>query len=376
DAFVETKLIRRVKPNVSSSEADSVDDGPSLAGSTAKQPAPEKLERAGKPTQQNETLSSAAAEPPKQANKLANDGLVPSSLNQTRIPSLSCKKERYSEPDIAPPKPREKVKSKGFSNHEVDLAVLDEHKRQRLQQMLSRQALTKTPKSAPTHTCTPSIQTALIAETKAPSAAVPAGVALVDVVEVPADEGDASAEAPSVNDDSEISDTAEVSQSRIHQLLQWSENGRPIWAQNRFEILLFQVAGLSLAVPLVALGQILQIDKKLTPLAGQSEWFMGIMPSALGDIRAVNTALFVMPERYTESFLGAARFLISIDGLPWGLAVDAVNQPISLMPEEVNWRSVRTKRPWLAGTIREKMCALIDIPQMANLLENTSKKKL
>ncbi|MFT5084868.1 MAG: hypothetical protein ACI9Y1_002924, partial [Lentisphaeria bacterium] len=42
DAFVETKLIRRVKPNVSSSEADSVDDGPSLAGSTAKQPAPEK----------------------------------------------------------------------------------------------------------------------------------------------------------------------------------------------------------------------------------------------------------------------------------------------------------------------------------------------
>jgi len=152
-------------------------------------------------------------------------------------------------------------------------------------------------------------------------------------------------------------------------LLQWADNGRPQWAQDRFEALLFEVAGLSLAVPLVALGQIVPIDKKLTVLSGRSDWFMGILPSVIGDIRTVNTALFVMPERYEDTFVDSAKYVVSIDGLTWGLAVDAINQPVTLDADDVQWRTERSKRPWLAGTVKSKMCALIDIPQMANLLE-------
>ncbi|WP_390518023.1 chemotaxis protein CheW [Halioxenophilus aromaticivorans] len=153
---------------------------------------------------------------------------------------------------------------------------------------------------------------------------------------------------------------------------QW-QDGRPVWAQNRFDVLLFSVSQLTLAVPLVALGQIQKINDDLTPLFGQADWFMGVMPSKLGKIRCVDTALFVMRERYQPEFRQNYRFVITIDGFPWGLAVDEVKQPIALEPASVNWRGARSQRPWLAGTIREHMCALIDVPMLGEILAKEDK---
>lgn len=158
-------------------------------------------------------------------------------------------------------------------------------------------------------------------------------------------------------------------------LLQWHENGRPVWAQDRFDVLLFKVAGLTLAVPLIALGQIHPLTEDLTPIFGQAEWFIGLQPSSHGKIRCVNTAMFVMPERYQSSFVETAKYVVSIDGLDWGLVVDEVQQPRRIHPDEVTWRGERSKRPWLAGTVRSAMCALIDIPQMGQLLEASDAKR-
>lgn len=159
----------------------------------------------------------------------------------------------------------------------------------------------------------------------------------------------------------------------------WCENGRPSWAQERFDVLLFKVHGLTLAVPLIALGQIQPITEELTPIFGQAKWFMGLQPTPMGQIKTVNTALFVMPERYDPAFLASAKYVISIDGLNWGLAVDSVQQPRTLDPEDVKWRQGRGLRPWLAGTVKEHMCALIDIPNMGVILagsdKNTKKSK-
>jgi purine-binding chemotaxis protein CheW len=156
--------------------------------------------------------------------------------------------------------------------------------------------------------------------------------------------------------------------SNGNELPAWSVNGRPSWAQQRFDVLLFQVSGLTLAVPLMSLGQIQPLTDELTPLFGQADWFMGLQPTPSGKIRTVNTAKFVMPERYDENFLKTARYVVSINGVPWGLAVDSVNQPITLMPEDVKWRSERGKRPWLAGTVKEHMCALLDTETMGHML--------
>lgn len=155
--------------------------------------------------------------------------------------------------------------------------------------------------------------------------------------------------------------------------LDWLENGRPQWAQSRFDVLLFKVAGLTLAVPLISLGQIQPLTAELTPLFGQADWFMGLQPTPAGKIRTVNTAKFVMPERYDEAFLQTAKYVMSINGVPWGLAVDSVNQPITLQPEDVKWRGDRSKRPWLAGTVKEHMCALLDIPRIGQILIEADK---
>ena len=158
--------------------------------------------------------------------------------------------------------------------------------------------------------------------------------------------------------------------------LDWLPNGRPPWAQSRFDVLLFKVSGLTLAVPLISLGQIQPLTDELTPLFGQADWFMGLQPTPQGKIRTVNTAKFVMPERYDEGFVKSAKYVVSINGVPWGLAVDSVNQPISLMPDDVKWRGDRSKRPWLAGTIKEHMCALLDIPMIGQMLINADKNAL
>jgi purine-binding chemotaxis protein CheW len=155
--------------------------------------------------------------------------------------------------------------------------------------------------------------------------------------------------------------------------LEWLDNGLPPWAQTAFDALLFQVSGLTLAVPLIALGQIQPLTDELTPLFGQADWFMGLQPTPAGKIRTVNTAKFVMPERYDESFVKTAKYVVSINGVPWGLAVDSVNQPIRLNPEDVKWRSERSKRPWLAGTVKAHMCALLDIPRIGQLLVDADK---
>lgn len=155
--------------------------------------------------------------------------------------------------------------------------------------------------------------------------------------------------------------------------LEWLENGRPQWAQSRFDVLLFKVSGLTLAVPLISLGQIQPLTDELTPLFGQADWFMGLQPTPAGKIRTVNTAKFVMPERYDEGFLKTAKYVVSINGVPWGLAVDSVNQPIRLTPEDVKWRGNRSNRPWLAGTVKDHMCALLDIPRIGQMLMDADK---
>jgi purine-binding chemotaxis protein CheW len=157
--------------------------------------------------------------------------------------------------------------------------------------------------------------------------------------------------------------------------LEWLPNGLPSWAQTRFEVLLFQVSGLTLAVPLISLGQILPITDELTPIFGQADWFMGLQPTPSGKIRVVNTAKFVMPERYQDDFVKRAKYLVSINGVPWGLAVDSIHQPISLEPNAVKWRTNRSQRPWLAGTVKAHMCALLDIPMFGKLLMNVDKNR-
>lgn len=150
-------------------------------------------------------------------------------------------------------------------------------------------------------------------------------------------------------------------------------SGRPSWGNEPFECLLFDVAGLTLAVPLVCLGSIYPLDgKELTPIFGQPEWFLGMLPGQTGNLKVLDTARWVMPERYREECRDGLQYVISVEGFEWGLAVHQVNRSIRLEPGQVKWRSQRSQRPWLAGTVIDHMCALLDVEALAGLISGGS----
>lgn len=150
-------------------------------------------------------------------------------------------------------------------------------------------------------------------------------------------------------------------------LSQWLDNGRPAWAQERFDCLVFVVDGLKLAVPLLLLGNIHSLDRELTPLFDQPDWFLGLL--SLGqdkkNIRVVDTARLVMPERYRPESKDNLAYAVGVHGSDWAFGCHAIEGSITLEPSDVKWRSTRTRRPWLAGTVIDQMCALVDLNAFA-----------
>jgi purine-binding chemotaxis protein CheW len=154
-------------------------------------------------------------------------------------------------------------------------------------------------------------------------------------------------------------------------------DARPAWAAEPFECLLFDVAGLTLAVPLVCLGSIYPLaGHDLTPLFGQPNWFLGILPSQAGNLKVLDTARWIMPDRYRDDFRQGLQYVISVQGYEWGLAVHQVSRSLRLDPNEIKWRSHRGQRPWLAGTVIEHMCALLDVSELAELIASGAVKQM
>ncbi|WP_197473920.1 chemotaxis protein CheW, partial [Oleiphilus sp. HI0066] len=136
-----------------------------------------------------------------------------------------------------------------------------------------------------------------------------------------------------------------------------------------FEALLFDVKGLQLAVPLVSLGSIHRIDSDITPIVGRSSWYLGMLNSNAGNLQVVDTARWVMPSRMQASGIEDYEFVIRLGDTNWALACTSVSHAVRLQQSQVKWRTCNSKRPWLAGTVIDKMCALLDVDSFADLLD-------
>lgn len=144
----------------------------------------------------------------------------------------------------------------------------------------------------------------------------------------------------------------------------------PAWAGARFQCLLFAVRGLTLAVPLEALCGITEWNDGITKLPERPSWFLGVMTYRDQQAGIIDTAGVVMPEREAENGAepGYAHIIFFDEGR-WGLACERVDQVITLEKDQVRWRTSRTKRPWLAGTVIDQMCALLDIEALAGMIK-------
>lgn len=139
-----------------------------------------------------------------------------------------------------------------------------------------------------------------------------------------------------------------------------------------FQALFFSVAGLSLAVPLHELGGIHQLDvSELSSLFGKPDWFKGVMLSREKKLNVVDSAKWVMPEKYNAAMAASLnyKYLIMLGDSNWGLAAEKLVETESISPDAVKWRKNAHKRPWLMGTIKEKMCALLHVSDLIAMLE-------
>jgi purine-binding chemotaxis protein CheW len=146
--------------------------------------------------------------------------------------------------------------------------------------------------------------------------------------------------------------------------------GEADYFDGEFQALFFEVAGLTLAVPLKALGGIHELGE-VNHLFGKPKWFKGVMINREEKLNVVDTARWVMPEKYDEQLEASLnyQYLITLGDSKWGLLAEKLINNITLSKEDVKWRTNNSKRPWLAGVIKEKMCALIDVNNLNALLE-------
>ena len=143
----------------------------------------------------------------------------------------------------------------------------------------------------------------------------------------------------------------------------------PDWAQQSFDVLLFDVCGLKLAVPMDTLGKIIKAEKDLNALIGRPGWFMGAYTESEDSLYVVDTAKYIMPEKGFDLTRDGFSYLIQMQRSKWTLACQNVHTTVRLEPDQVKWRSQDGKRKWLAGTVIEHMCALVHVDSLVEILE-------
>lgn len=138
-----------------------------------------------------------------------------------------------------------------------------------------------------------------------------------------------------------------------------------------FQAMFFDVAGLTLAVPLIELGGIYN-SGKTNSIMGKPDWFKGVMLHREEKINVVDTALWVMPEKCDEQLKNSLnyKYIIMLSNSLWGLTAENLIDTVTLEQDDVKWLDNPGKRPWLAGLVKDRMCALLDVESLIQLLND------
>ncbi|MEW8201950.1 MAG: chemotaxis protein CheW [Candidatus Thiodiazotropha endolucinida] len=146
------------------------------------------------------------------------------------------------------------------------------------------------------------------------------------------------------------------------------EPNEPDWVEDAFQVLLFEVNGIKLGIPLSSLRGILPFSGEASQLPGQPAWSSGVIVNREEKVVVVNSARLLMPERLDESSAVRPQHLLLIGDGQRALAVDTICNTLMVDKEEVRWRSGSGIRPWYAGIIIQELSVLLDVDGILNIL--------
>lgn len=138
--------------------------------------------------------------------------------------------------------------------------------------------------------------------------------------------------------------------------------------ENEFQVLFFELAGLNFAVPLIDLGGIHHLDSSLNSIIGKPDWFSGVISHGESLYNIVDTAQWIGTGESSQS-LSYSHYIL-LGSTEWGLSCEKLLGTETLTPDMVKWRKVSGKRPWLAGMVKDKMCALIHTQELIKILNS------
>tara|TARA_R110001583_G_scaffold26571_3_gene95744 strand:+ start:14964 stop:15653 length:690 start_codon:yes stop_codon:yes gene_type:complete len=141
-----------------------------------------------------------------------------------------------------------------------------------------------------------------------------------------------------------------------------------ISVENEFQVLFFELSGLTFAVPLTDLGGIHHLNDSINSLFGKPDWFSGVMTHNDSLFNIVDTAKWINTGESAET-LNYSHYIL-LGATKWGLSCEKLLGTETLSRSQVKWREVQGKRPWLAGMVKEKMCAMIHAEELVKLLNS------
>jgi len=134
----------------------------------------------------------------------------------------------------------------------------------------------------------------------------------------------------------------------------------------------FSLAGLKLALPSGKVRNIVDALNLAASAADSPPWVMGTLGVADINITVVNLCGFILPPERQPLAWQPSTIIVLQDSC-WGLGCDGYLAADSLEPGHVLWRTVRTRRSWLAGTVSRFGYALIDVDALIALFDRQTK---
>lgn len=145
-----------------------------------------------------------------------------------------------------------------------------------------------------------------------------------------------------------------------------TEEWKNIDVENEFQVLFFELNHVTFAVPLTDLGGIYHLDKELNFLMGKPAWFSGVTKHNNKLYNIVDTSLWLQLGCSAKDLKYSHYILLG--STAWGLSCEKLLGTENLSKDQVRWRDKKGSRPWLAGMVKNKMCALIHVQELIKLL--------
>ncbi len=131
-------------------------------------------------------------------------------------------------------------------------------------------------------------------------------------------------------------------------------------AGEEINCVLIRMHGLNLALPFDGIEGVLNLASTSMRMDYSHDWIIGSFGQAMTETSVVDTAMWLIPERYEPERANYQEILL-LQGRHWALACDELVKSVRIPTRAVSWSGDRGKRPWLMGTYMPERCALVDV---------------